>query len=152
MTETWRPLDRGRIRLNRLHAQIYRLSGGRTGSRIAGQLIVLLTTTGRRSGRERTTPVQAHEVTGDTVIVASNGGAAMPPSWLANVRSRPQVSVVAGTGAYPARARIAASDERGRMWNATTAANPRMVYMAQGREFPLVVLERESERGEDPVR
>ena len=80
--------------VTRLHAWVYRRSGGRLLGRMGGQPVLLLRTTGRRSGRTRSTPVQ-YLADGDTfVVVAANSGAARPPAWYfnlcADVRQRPR--------------------------------------------------------------
>ena len=79
--------------VTRLHAWVYRRSGGRVLGRMGGQPVLLLQTTGRRSGRTRTTPVQ-YLADGDTfVVVASNAGAARPPAWYLNLRANPHARI-----------------------------------------------------------
>lgn len=111
---------------------------------MAGQPVLLLTTTGHRTGRRQTTPVHRYEIAGRTVIVAANGGSETPPAWLANLSANPQVSVVTDAGAFLAVAGIADGPERTRLWRAISHANPRLARIAstEGREFPLVILER----------
>jgi deazaflavin-dependent oxidoreductase (nitroreductase family) len=76
-------------RATRLHAWVYRRSGGSVLGRMGGQPVLLLETAGRRTGRRRTTPVQ-YLADGDTfVVVASNAGAARPPAWYLNLRANP---------------------------------------------------------------
>jgi F420H(2)-dependent quinone reductase len=73
-----------------LHATLYRLTNGRIGGRfIAGSPILLLTTTGRRTGKQRTRPL-AYVRDGDRfVLCASNGGSPRHPGWYHNLRGRP---------------------------------------------------------------
>ena len=79
--------------VTRLHAWVYRRSGGRLLGRMGGQPVLLLQTTGRRSGQTHTTPVQ-YLADGDTfVVVASNAGAARPPAWYLNLRANPHARI-----------------------------------------------------------
>ena len=85
--------------VTRLHAWVYRRSGGRVLGRMGGQPVLLLQTTGRRSGLTRTTPVQ-YLADGDTfVVVASNAGAARPPAWYLNLRADPHAQIRRRCGA-----------------------------------------------------
>lgn len=75
------------------HRTLYRLTGGRLGGTLRGVTVILLTTTGRRSGREYTTPLSAMEE-GDTfVVVGSNGGSDDDPNWLRNLRATPRAAI-----------------------------------------------------------
>ena len=75
--------------VTRLHAWVYRRSGGRVLGRMGGQPVLLLQSTGRRSGQTHITPVQ-YLADGDTfVVVASNAGAARPPAWYFNLCADP---------------------------------------------------------------
>ena len=67
--------------MGRSHRAVYRLTRGRLLGRVAGMPVLLLTTTGRRSGRARTTPLTYFEDSDELVIVASNGGEDRPPAW-----------------------------------------------------------------------
>jgi F420H(2)-dependent quinone reductase len=78
----------------RLHAWVYRPSGGRVLGRLGGQPVLLLQTTGRRSGQTRTTPVQFLTHGEDFVIVAADHDARRPPSWYLNLRADPRARVL----------------------------------------------------------
>jgi deazaflavin-dependent oxidoreductase (nitroreductase family) len=109
---------------------------------MGGQPVLLLTTTGRRSGRERTTPVQYAEAGDQLVIVASNGGAPTPPAWYLNLLADPHVHVQRGGERLSLRAREATGPERERLWARLTAAN-RWLGPAEERarrRLPVVVL------------
>jgi F420H(2)-dependent quinone reductase len=80
----------------RLHAWVYRRSGGRVLGLIGGQPVLLLQTTGRRSGRTRTTPVQYVAHAEGFVVVAANHGARHPPAWY--LTSAPKQGVAFGSG------------------------------------------------------
>jgi len=128
--------------VTRLHAWVYRRSGGRFLGRMGGQPVLLLQTTGRRSGRTRTTPVQ-YLADGDTfVVVASNAGAARPPAWYLNLRANPHARVHVGGRTIDVRAQEAAAQERAELWQRLTAANRYLERAARkaGRDLPLMAL------------
>jgi deazaflavin-dependent oxidoreductase (nitroreductase family) len=126
----------------RLHAWVYRRSGGRVLGRIGGQPVLLLQTTGRRSGRTRTTPVQYLAVGEGYVVVAADHGARHPPAWYLNLcadaRGRAQVR----EQDVEVVAREASGDEHTELWRELIAANrylPRVQTKA-GRQLPLLLL------------
>ena len=83
--------------MGRSHRAVYRLSRGRLLGHVAGMPVLLLTTTGRRSGRARTTPLTYFEDGDELVIVASNGGEDSPPAWWLNLLQQPEASVTIGS-------------------------------------------------------
>ena len=126
-----------------LHTRVYRASGGRVGSHIGPVENVLLTTTGRRTGRSRTTPLGCLADGERLVLVASNGGAPRHPDWYLNLRDHPQVTVQRGAAVHRMRARTATPQERAELW-------PKVVSRYAGydryqrrstREIPLVICE-----------
>jgi F420H(2)-dependent quinone reductase len=126
----------------RLHAWVYRRSGGRLLGRMAGQPVLLLQTTGRRSGQTHTTPVQ-YLADGDTfVVVASNAGTARPPAWYLNLRANPHAEIDVGGRSVDVRAQEATGQERAELWQRLTAANRYLERAAHkaGRELPLIAL------------
>ena len=128
--------------VTRLHAWVYRRSAGRLLGRMGGQPVLLLHTTGRRSGQTRTTPVQ-YLADGDTfVVVASNAGAARPPAWYFNLCADPHAQIDVGGRIVDVQAREAAGQERARFWQRLTAANPSLERAARkaGRDLPLMAL------------
>ena len=133
-----------RIAFNRLHGWLYRRTGGRVLGRMGGQPVLLLSTTGRRSGRTRTTPVQYLRHGEAWVIVAANGGARTPPIWLHNLVADPAVDIQVGTDQIACTASVQAGGERDALWHELVAANkwlPRVEKKA-GRQLPVVMLER----------
>lgn len=76
-----------------IHVFVYRRTGGRFGGDIAGLHVLLLTTTGRKSGRRRTIPLGYFEHDGRYVIIGSNGGSDAHPAWFGNLRSEPRVTI-----------------------------------------------------------
>ena len=126
----------------RLHAWVYRRSGGRVLGRMGGQPVLLLQTTGRRSGRTRITPVQ-YLADGDTfVVVASNAGAARPPAWYLNLRADPHAQIDVVGRSVDVRAHEATGQERAELWQRVTAANRYLERAARkaGRDLPLMAL------------
>src|SRR5262249_37095425 len=95
---------------------VYRLSGGRLGGSLSGRPMLLLTTVGRRSGRERTLPLLYVEDGGRWVVVASNAGDERDPAWWLNLRARPEAAVQAGRERHAVRARRATPEEEARLW------------------------------------
>jgi len=105
--------------------------------------ILLITTTGARTGRSTTTPV-AYGVEGNRVfVVASKGGAPSHPAWFHNLRANPEVTVELGAGTYVARAVPVQGDERDRLYRLLAARVPALAAYGQhtSRVFPVVVLE-----------
>jgi deazaflavin-dependent oxidoreductase (nitroreductase family) len=78
--------------------------------------VLLLTTTGRRSGKGRTTPLTFFRDGTDLVVIASNGGADRPPDWWLNLRRTPRAVVRIGTDTLVVTARPASEQERERLW------------------------------------
>ncbi len=127
----------------RLHRWAYRISAGRVGGRLLGVPVLLLTTTGRRTGRLHTTAL-THLVEGrNVVVIASNGGAPNHPAWLLNLRARPEAEIQVGGQRRRVRAREANGAERERFWTRVVQAMPRYAdYKARtSRRIPVVVLE-----------
>ena len=126
----------------RLHAWVYRRSGGRFLGRVGGQPVLLLQTTGRRSARTHTTPVQYLTDNDTFVVVASNAGAASPPAWYLNLRSNPHARIEVGPRTIDVRAREATGHERAELWQRLTAANRYLERAARkaGRDLPLMAL------------
>src|SRR5258708_19320784 len=75
--------------LGALHRVLYRLSGGRIGGRIWDLPVVLLTTTGRKTGKKRTVPLCSFTDGDDVVVIPSYGGLDQPPAWWLNPKATP---------------------------------------------------------------
>jgi F420H(2)-dependent quinone reductase len=133
--------------LGRSHRAVYRLTRGRLLNRVAGMPVLLLTTTGRRSGRARTTPLTYFETRDELVVVASNGGEDRPPAWWLNLREQPQATITIGTRSHAVTARTATGEEHERLWPMITTAYPGYAAYARRttRPIPVVVLARTKE-------
>jgi F420H(2)-dependent quinone reductase len=100
----------------RLNIPLYRLSGGRLMGKINQAPVLLLTTTGRKSGQHRTAPV-VYLADGDNlVVIGSNAGHGRTPAWSLNLEANPEAEVEVGRERRPVRARIAEGDERADLW------------------------------------
>jgi len=100
----------------KLNVPLYRVSGGRLGGRIGRAPVLLLTTTGRRSGQPRTVPV-VYLADGERfVVIGSNAGNDRVPAWALNLRANPDAEVEVGRRRVPVRARVAEGEERAELW------------------------------------
>jgi deazaflavin-dependent oxidoreductase (nitroreductase family) len=128
----------------KLHTRLYRLTGGRVGHSAGKITNLLLTTTGRKSGEQRTVPL-AYVADGDRwVVVASNGGADRHPAWWLNLRHAPRATIEVGPDRVDVTAREANETERARLWPELKAINPFFGQYEQitDRRIPVVILER----------
>ncbi len=126
------------------HVRVYRETGGERGYHWRGAKVLLLTTTGRKSGEQRTTPL-IHGVDGGRwVIIASKGGAPDHPDWYLNLQADPEITIQVEADEIPVVATTAEGDERARLWSAMREEWPAYDdYQSQtDREIPVVVLER----------
>ena len=122
----------------------FRTNGGRVTGMFEGRPVVLITTTGAKSGAKRTTPI-VYTTDGDNlVIIASKGGAPTNPDWFHNLVTNPDVTVELANETFEARARVAEGDERERLWRAMADRMPNFDEYQKGtaRRIPVVVLER----------
>jgi deazaflavin-dependent oxidoreductase (nitroreductase family) len=132
-------------RLMNLHGVIYRATNGLIGHRIPGFApMLLLDHVGAKSGIKRTTPLLYIEDGENLVIVASKGGYPRHPAWFHNLRANPDTTVQVGSERRPVRARVAATEERARLWpKVVDAYGGYAEYQERtDRAIPLVVLER----------
>ena len=109
-----------------------------------GVPVLILTTTGRRSGEERPTPLIYGRSGDDYLVVASKGGAPEPPAWYLNLSEAPDVQVQVKADRFGAHARTATPEEKADMWSTMAAIWPAYdEYQTKtDREIPVVVLER----------
>ena len=126
------------------HVRVYRETGGAHGYHWRGTEILLLTTTGRRSGEPRTTPL-IERADGDRwVIVASKGGTPENPAWFENLMATGEATIQVKDDEIPVRASVAEGEERARLWSLMTEVWPAYdEYQARTeREIPVVILTR----------
>ncbi|MCP2342072.1 nitroreductase family deazaflavin-dependent oxidoreductase [Actinomadura rupiterrae] len=132
----------------REHVERYLATDGAEGHDWNGMPILLLTTTGRKSGARHTTAL-AYQPDGDDglLVVASKRGAAEPPHWYLNLVANPRVEVQVKADRYAAEARTATEDERGELWRKMTDMYPGYdeLQVRAGRQIPVVILTRVSQ-------
>jgi F420H(2)-dependent quinone reductase len=129
---------------SRAHAWVVRRSGGRLGGRALGADILVLRTTGRRSGQLRDAPMFFVSHDGGFAVVASNAASKRTPAWWFNLQADPDAEALVHGTPHPVRARGASEQEVAELW-------PRLVQLYSGydhyksiatRELPVVILER----------
>lgn len=134
-------------RSTRLHVALYRLSKGRLGGHIPGwpeARIALLDHVGAKTGKRRTSPVMYLEDGDSVVVMASKAGQPTNPAWFHNLMAHPDTKVQAGATVRQVHARVAAADERGRLWSRFVAMYPGADFYkrnAGSREIPIVALD-----------
>jgi F420H(2)-dependent quinone reductase len=128
--------------MSKTHLLIQRLSRGRLLGRMAGMPVLLLTTTGRRSGKSRTTPLTFFRDGADLVVIASNGGADQPPDWSLNLQQNPHATVEISGHELTVQARTASAEERERHWPeiTTTYSGYARYQKKTARQIPVLIL------------
>lgn len=127
------------------HAKRYLETGGEDGHIWEGVPTLLLTTTGRRTGKQFTTPLIYGQHAGRYLVVASRGGAPDHPQWYKNLVAQPEVGVQVKADRFRARARTATATEKPELWKLMAAIWPSFEeYQTRtDREIPVVILERQ---------
>ena len=127
------------------HVKRYVESDGAEGHDWQGTAVLILTTTGRRSGEERSTPLIYGKHGDDHLVVASKGGASEHPAWYLNLEDQPEVTVQVRGDKFKAHARTASQDEKPELWQIMTKEWPAYdeYQRKTNRDIPVVVLERE---------
>jgi deazaflavin-dependent oxidoreductase (nitroreductase family) len=121
----------------------FRANGGKVGGQFEGAPLLLLHTTGAKTGDEHVTPVMYRQLADGYAVFASKAGAPSNPDWYHNLVANPSVRAEIGTQTLPLRARIAAGDEREQIWTAHKAVNPGFADYERKttRQIPVVILE-----------
>lgn len=127
------------------HVRRYLQTDGAEGHDWQGTSVLILTTTGRRSGEARSTPLIYGKRGEDHVVVASKGGAEEHPDWYLNLSEQPAVTVQVRGDRFEARARTATSEEKPDLWRMMIERWPAYAEYQRktAREIPVVVLERQ---------
>jgi deazaflavin-dependent oxidoreductase (nitroreductase family) len=122
----------------------FRANEGKVGGMFAGAPMLLLTTTGAKSGRTHVVPLVYTVDGGRMVVMGSKGGASTHPDWYYNVRANPEVTVEVGTDAFAARATVAEGVERQRLFDQMAAQMPGFAEYQRNttRQIPVIVLTR----------
>ena len=126
----------------RFNAFLVHLTAGRLGGRMGGQSILLLTTTGRRSGQPRETPLSFYRDGTRYLVVASNWGKDTDPDWFLNLQRQPRASLVLAGRRLSVDGRAASEAEQARLWPLVTRQNAQFAaYQKQtARPIPVVIL------------
>lgn len=122
----------------------FRSSGGKLGGPFAGAPVLLLTSTGAKSGRKHTTPVMYVAEGDDLVVFASKAGAPTNPDWYHNLLAHPRANVEVGNEAFEVEAEVAGREERDRLYAIQAERYPGFAEYEQKttRVIPVVVLHR----------
>jgi deazaflavin-dependent oxidoreductase (nitroreductase family) len=129
---------------NRQTIEVFRANGGKVGGMWEGRPLLLLTTTGAKSGQRRTNPVMYLRDGDRLLIFASKGGAPTNPDWYHNLVAHPEVTVEVGTETYEATATPLTGEERDRLFAKQAGLYPQFgEYQARTtRKIPVTALER----------
>jgi deazaflavin-dependent oxidoreductase (nitroreductase family) len=122
----------------------FRANEGKVGGMFEGSPMLILHTTGAKTGQERVHPLVYQADSDRIVVFASKGGAPQNPAWYRNLETNPDVTVEIGTEIVSVRARVAEGDERERLWARQKELAPGFAdYEAKTtRQIPVVLLER----------
>jgi deazaflavin-dependent oxidoreductase (nitroreductase family) len=122
----------------------FRANAGKVGGPFEGAPMLLLHTTGARTGQDRVHPVVYQDDGERLVVFASKGGAPTNPSWYHNLVANPRAKVEVGADAFDVDARVAEGEERERIWSRQKQVMPGFADYEQktSRQIPVIVLER----------
>jgi deazaflavin-dependent oxidoreductase (nitroreductase family) len=125
-----------------LHVFWYKLLGGRLVGRIQKAPVLLLTTVGRKTGKERELPLLYFEDGANVYVIASNGGRPQHPAWYLNLTADPKVKVRMGGNERPMVARTASPEEREQLWPKAAAkySGYDKYVKKTDRKIPVVIL------------
>jgi F420H(2)-dependent quinone reductase len=122
---------------------LYTTSGGKIGGRISGLEVLLLTTRGRKTGKQRTTPLgYFKDQEGSYVIIGSNAGFDTHPAWFYNLKSQPHVTIQVKEKQLEVDAEVAGSDKRNQLWKQLVKLAPFYGNYEKktDRKIPVVIL------------
>lgn len=121
---------------------LYRISGGRIGGKMNGGDVLLLTTTGRKTGKQRTLPLIYIMDGPDYVLTASRGGAPKSPGWFFNLRDNPQAVIQVKDKQLNVTAEVANPEKKRELWTRLVASMPfyEEYQKKTTREIPMVLL------------
>jgi deazaflavin-dependent oxidoreductase (nitroreductase family) len=127
------------------HVRRYVETDGAEGHDWQGTTVLILTTTGRRTGEQRDSPLIYQRHGDDYLVVASKGGAEKPPAWYLNLQARPEVGIQVKGERLAVHARTATPEEKPELWSIMTATWPAYddYQKKTDRDIPVVVLEPE---------
>ena len=124
----------------KVHKVLYKLSGGRLGSRMGWIDVALVSVVGRKTGKLRTVPIACYPYRDSVAVSASNSGLDTHPAWYLNMKSNPEVSVQLGRERFRAVAEEVSAEERDLLWQKIVEINHHQGdYLQQtNRKIPLI--------------
>lgn len=125
-----------------IYACLYRLTNGLIGGTIVGLPVLLLTTTGRRTGKPRTKPLCYFDDGQNLVLIASNGGSVNHPEWYLNLKNDSSVHLRIKDSEFPAVAEISDPVTRKRLWAKLIGLSPHYIKYGNRtrRQIPMILL------------
>ena len=126
-----------------LGTYLYKISNGKIGGRIAGLQVLLLTTTGRKTGKKRTTPLgYFKDQQGSYIIIGSNAGFDTHPAWFLNLKRQPHVTIQVKDRQVEVDAEVAEPKTRNQLWAQLIKLAPFYDNYTKktSREIPVVIL------------
>jgi F420H(2)-dependent quinone reductase len=144
------PVDRTKVKdllsrvVTAVHTQLYRRTGGKVGAKVGATTMGLLTTTGRKSGQPRTTPLNCMADGDRWLLVASYGGDDRDPQWFKNLQANADATLQVGPDTFPVRATVASPEEKATLWPKVVAAYKGYegYQRKTSRDIPVVILTR----------
>ena len=129
---------------NRKLIEEFRANRSKSGGPLEGRRLLLLTTTGAKSGQRRTTPMMYVPDGDRLLVIASNAGALVHPAWYHNLVAHPDVTVEVGNETFDATAIVTTGEERPRLWSRIVELHPFFTeHQAKiSRQIPVIALER----------
>lgn len=121
----WVPAPNTIKRIDKIHTRLYEWTNGIIGSRLDGLDILLLTTTGKKTGIARCVPLPYFRDGSRYLLVGSFGGNPKNPNWVANLTANPEIRVQCGRLRWSTQARVVHGEERDRLWGGITYDFPR---------------------------
>lgn len=136
------PAEATMKRIGKWHVRLYRVTRGLVGRRVDGLDVLLLTTTGKKTGLSRTVPLPYFRDGSNYLLIASFGGNHKNPAWFHNLTANPSVELQVGAKRMRATAVVSEESERQRIWQQITSEYPRYIAYQQKteRKIPVVVL------------
>ncbi|MCA0456571.1 MAG: nitroreductase family deazaflavin-dependent oxidoreductase [Chloroflexi bacterium] len=127
----------------RFQVFMYRRSGGKRMGSLRGMPLLLLTTTGRKTGKQRVTPVMYIRDGENYVVTASNAGRQQDPAWFVNLKANPQTTIEVGEQTLNAAAHQASAEEKNRLWPELVRQAPFFADYQKNtaRDIPMVILQ-----------
>jgi deazaflavin-dependent oxidoreductase (nitroreductase family) len=113
--------ERGLRAMGKLNVPVYRLTRGRLMNSVGNAPVLLLTTTGRRSGQQRTAPVCYLDDSGKIVVIGSNAGNPHAPAWSHNLKANPNAEIEIRGDRRQVHARVTEGEERADLWRKMNA-------------------------------